>query len=241
MGALGLLAVFAGNPLTLLLAWTAIDFIELGLLINEPMPNAVRSQVVLAFSARFTGSLVLIAAIVAARAGDALLTFESIPTSSALLLLLSAGLRLGVLPLHLPFLQGLPARRGLGTMSRLVPAAASLVLLARVSVTIATSGQPFPYAPYLLILSGLAALYSGISWFTAANELEGRPAWVLGFSSLSIASAVRAQPGASLAWGVAAVFSGGLLFLSSARDRQISWITLLGLFGFFFLSPWSCS
>jgi len=62
--------------------------------------------------------------------------------------------------------------------------------------------------------------------------LEGRPFWMLGMASLALASALRAQPGASLAWGIALLFSGSVLFLTSARHPNLLFILILGLLGF---------
>ena len=109
-------------------------------------------------------------------------------------------------------------RRGLGTSLRLVPAAASLVLLVRTAYT----GVPDPWRPYLLALVGLSALYGAILWFTASDELSGRPFWILGMIAFVVASAVCGVPEASLAWGLACIFSGGLLFLLSARHPQLA-------------------
>lgn len=227
LAALGILAVLAGNPLTLLLAWTAIDLFELLILLVQVKPSALRERVVIAFSARVLGSVLLTAAAMVARSEGQVLTFAIMPAQSGVFLLLAAGLRLGVLPLHLPFLQDLPLRRGMGTMVRLAPPAAALVLLART----ATAGGETLMSPILLGLTGLAALYGSAAWVFARNELEGRPLWILGGCALAVAAAIRGQPAASLAWGLAVLFSGGLLFLSSARDRGLTWLTLAGLLG----------
>lgn len=185
----------------------------------------------LAFSVRVLGSVLLIAAGVVAWSDNQTLTFAITSPQPILLMILAAGLRLGVFPLHLPFLQELPLRRGLGTIIRLVPAVTAFVLLGRMAFALEQAGVKVLFAPVLLGLTGLAALFSGASWLIAADELEGRQAWILGMGSLVIASTIRAQPAASLAWGLAAVFSGGLLFLSSLRDRRLSWLPLLGLVG----------
>jgi hypothetical protein len=228
LAALGLFTTLAGNPLTLLMGWMAIDIVELLILFAQVKESNVRERVMIAFTARVLGSVLLMVAGVITRAvtGEAL-TFAVIPPSAGLFLLLAAGLRLGVLPFHLPFLHDLPLRRSLGTMTRLVPAAAALVLLART----ATADQISPLSSILLGLTGLAAVYSGITWMLAKDELEGRQAWILGMASLAMASAIRMQPTASLAWGIAAIFSGGLIFLSAIRDRRLLWITLLGVWG----------
>jgi hypothetical protein len=228
---LGILAVFSGNSLTLLLTWTAIDLFELVVLLWQVTPSHMRERVVVSFTARVFGSGLLVAAVLVASSAGENLTFAVIPPQVSLLLLLAAGLRLGVLPLHLPFLQEPPLRRGLGTLLRLVPAAAALVLLARTALAISEHGGTLPWLPFLLALSGLAALYGAVAWVFAPDEHSGRPAWLLSMASFSVASALRGQPSASLAWGIAALFSGGLLFFSSARDRRLEWLTLLGLFG----------
>jgi hypothetical protein len=232
LGALGLFAVLAGNPLTLLLAWMAIDLAELLILLAQLVQSTVRERVVIAFSARVLGSLLLIGGEMAARSGGASLNFEFISSRAAIFLVLAAGLRLGVLPLHVPFLQEPRLRRGLGTMSRLVPAAASLVLLARTAEALRSAPGPVAYFPYLLGLAGLAGLYGGLAWFLAPDELEGRPAWILGMASLSLAAALRAQPAASLAWGLATLFCGGLVFLTSIHDKRLLWLSFLGLLSF---------
>jgi hypothetical protein len=48
-------------------------------------------------------------------------------------------------------------------------------------------------------------------------------------TSLSMVGAVAAQPDSSLAWGMSALFAGGLLFLSSARDKKYMILLALGL------------
>jgi hypothetical protein len=123
-----------------------------------------------------------------------------------------------------------PLRRGIGTISRLVPVAGSLVFLVRVASVGVLSSQ----APFLIFLSGFAALYAGIMWLNAATELEGRPYWILGMAALALAAAVRGQFLACLTFGLALLFAGGILFLFSARNRilvVIAYLTVLSTVG----------
>lgn len=225
--ALGILAVMAGNILTLLMTWAIIDLVELVILLKQVLNSPVRERVVVAFTGRAAGIMLVIWAGVVARSSGEGLTFTTISPQISGYFLLAAGLRLGVLPLHLPFLQELPLRRGLGTLLRMVPVAASLVLLVRS----AAAGVPAVLVPYLLFLTGLAALYGGLAWVSASDELDGRPFWILGLAALAVVSAVRAQPAASLAWGIALLLPGGLLFLISARHRYLLPLILSGLLG----------
>lgn len=229
--ALGLLAVLAANPLTLLMAWTALDLVELTVLLRQVSGSRASRQVIFVIMTRLVGSGVLIAAWIIAQTQGQVLSFAEIPPLSIFLLTLAAGLRLGILPLHLPFLQELPLRRSLGTMLRLVPVAASLVLVARLALAQENTSEPFLLSTLMLVLVGLASLFAGIVWMLAPNELEGRPAWILGTASLAVASAVRGSAEASLAWGLAAIFLGGQIFLASIRERRFSWILWIGLAG----------
>lgn len=235
--ALGIIAVLAANPLTLMLAWAALDLAEVLLLLNESLKSKIREQIVITITARLAGIFSLMIAGIIATANGQPLTFETITPSASLYLLVAAGLRLGVLPLRLPFSEELPLRRGLGSLLYLVPAATGLMLLTRT----AAAGSPQNQSVYLLALAGLAALYAGISWLTAADELDGRPFWILGLASLALASAVRAQQAATLAWGLTTMLSGGLIFLISARHRllqPIAGLGLLGLLGLPYLPSW---
>jgi hypothetical protein len=77
----------------------------------------------------------------------------------------------------------------------------------------------------------MAALYAGWMWLRASDEILGRPFWVLGMASLSVAASLRGNPTGSIGWGIMLILGGGLLFLFSARQRSILWLPLLGLWG----------
>ena len=238
LGALGILAVQAGNPLTLLIIWTAIDLAEVLILLGQASQRKELERAIAAFSARLAGSLLLVwAMIYASYLGENLL-FSQIPSQASIYLLLAAALRLGVLPFHQPYLQEVPLRRSLGTISRLVSAAASMILLTRTAIP----GVPEFLSPTILVLTGITAIYAALAWASAQNELDGRPYWILGMAAISIASTVTAQPYASLAWGVLTILSGGVLFLVSARHRYLVIILMLGMIGLTtlpFTSAWN--
>jgi hypothetical protein len=120
-----------------------------------------------------------------------------------------------------------PLRRGLGTMMRLVPAATSLILLARTAQT----GAPASQVGVLLGLSALAAFVAVYFWLNATDELEGRPFWIIGMASLSLVGAVQGEPAASLAWGLASIYGGGAIFLYSARHRFLRPLLIVSLLG----------
>jgi hypothetical protein len=225
--ALGILAVAAENPLTLVLVWSAIDLVELFAMLSSTEGEERNQGVVIAFAARVAGTGLVLWANLVSTAGGNLMNFRATPENVGIFLLIAVALRLGVFPLHLPYLKENVLRRGFGTSLRLISAAASLSLLARIP---AGAVQTF-LRPYLLILIAIAALYAGWMWLRASDEILGRPFWVLGMASLAVAASLRGNPTGSISWGVMLILGGGLLFLFSARQRSIVWLPLLGLWG----------
>ena len=227
LGGLGLLAVVADNPLSLLMVWSAIDLVELVTQLRSvdgPQPS---EKVVTAFASRVAGSGVVLWANMVSISTGSPMNFQNAPPQVGLYLLLAAGLRLGVLPLHMPYASESALRRGFGTTLRLVSAASSLVLLARIP----TASVISTFTPYLLSLAALAAIYGGWMWLRAPDELTARPYWLIGLASLAMASALRGNPVGAAAWGCALLLSGGALFLSSANHVWLSRALWIGMWG----------
>lgn len=227
MTGLGLLAVLAENPLTLMLAWVIMDLSETFMLLQRVATSEHRERVVVAFSVRLLGILVVLIANVVSASRETILVFESIPPEVSGIILIAVGLRLGVLPPHQPFFQEPPLRRGLGTIVRLIPVASSLVVLTR----LAKVGVPLNWQPFLIVAAVFGALYGSFAWSQAENELDGRPYWILGISAFVLVATIYQLPQASLAWGLALLLSGAVLFLTSYRDRIISVLVIVGFLG----------
>lgn len=227
MTGLGLLAVFAENPITLLLAWAVMDLSETLMLLLRVSTSGQRERVVVALSVRLIGILLVVIATIQSISLGKTVVFNAIPPEISGLLLLAAGLRLGVLPPHQPFFQEPPLRRGLGTIVRLTPVASSLVILAR----IASVGVPLSWQPYLLLVAVISALYGSYAWVQAPNELDGRPFWILGMATIALVSTIFQLPAATIAWGLALLMTGGILFLTSNRTRFVSILSFVGILG----------
>ncbi len=227
LSALGILAVVADNPLTLVLIWAAIDVSELITQMRVMEDPQLSERAVIAFASRVAGILVLLWAGMVSIANGQVLDFRQAPPQVGLYLVLAAGLRIGVLPLHLPYSNESTLRRGFGTGLRLISAASSLILLARIPF----SSLGSPLTPYLLILTSLAAVYGGWMWLRAPDELSGRAFWLIGMSSLAVAAALRASPIGAAAWGCAIVLTGGALFLSSEPNKWLLRALFVGAWG----------
>ncbi len=227
LAGLGLLAILAGNLLTVLLAWTALDLVEIIIWLSQVQASEGREQAVVAFAGRLAGTVGVLWASMLAHAAYLPLSLVTIPPQISTYLLVAAGLRLGIFPASSPLSQYSPSWRSQAVLLRLVPVAAILPLLVRC----ASVGAAPAWLPYLFLVAALAALYGGVSWAAASDEHSAQSYWTLGLASLALASALRAQPAASLAWGLAALLPGGLLLLAALRNRGLTLLLLVGWLG----------
>jgi hypothetical protein len=221
---LGLLAVTANNPLTLVLVWAALDITELLTILRSVESPQQSEGAVIAFSTRAAGIVLLLLADIVSIAAGKSMEFLSTPPQAGLFLLAAAGLRLGVIPLHLPYTSESTLRRDFGTTLRLVSAASSLILLARIPASSLAS----PFVPLLLILTAGAAIYGGWMWLRTPNELTGRPFLMIVIAGLAVASALRGASAGATAWGVALILAGGALFLASVQQVWLNRALLIG-------------
>jgi len=223
--ALGILAVTADNPLTLVLLWAAIDLADLISQLRIVEQPQLSERVVIAFASRVTGILILLWADMISLSNGIVLDFRAAPPQAGLYLVIAAGLRLGVLPLHLPYTNESSIRRGFGTGLRMISAGSSLILLTRIPASSLVS----PFIPYLILLIAFAGLYGAWMWLRAPDELTGRPFWMIGMGSLALAAALRANPVGAAAWSTALILAGGALFLTSAQTRWLERALLVGV------------
>ncbi len=227
LGAGGYLAVTSGSFLTLAMAWTVLDVIDFLTLITLIKTPAQVRQGLISFSARLFGTMLAIWGMISSGPAGENQIFAGISAQTGLFLLLGAALRLGVVPLHGAVADDTRTRRGLGTLLRLVVAASSLFVIGRLPANVVTPD----WAVVLLSLLALAVLYGAVQWLNAPDELSGRPFLVIVLAGLATAAAVRGRPEAVVAWGIALILSGGLLFLYHARQTSLNVLLGFGLIG----------
>ena len=228
--ALGLLALQAGTSLTMMAAWVIADLFELIYLLRLAETPEFNFRIILSYGVRMASILMLFMATMISWQSAGSFDLNAIPQNAAIFFLLAAGLRLGVLPLNLPFLQEPVLRRGGGNILRLAPVASSLVLLARLPENVLPANlEKFSWVFFALL--AIAALYAASRWLSAKDEIEGRPYWIVAWASLATVSVLNGQPQSSLPWGLTLLLPGSLLFLYYPRVQRMNFLLYFGLIG----------
>lgn len=230
IAALGLVAIQSGTSMMLIIIWAIVDILELIYLLGLAEDTQFNRRIVIAFGVRIISIMMLILAtgINWQLVGTTDLT--RIAPGAGFLFLLAAGFRLGVFPLNLPLLQEPSLRRGAGNILRMAPVAASLGLLARLPEGIITPNLS-GLLPLFHALLSIAALYGAFRWVTSQSAVTGRPYWIITWAALAAESVINGDSDASLAWGVALLLSGSLLFLYYPRIQRMNFLLHFGLIG----------
>jgi hypothetical protein len=223
IGGLSLLGILAANPLTLIIAWSMMDLIELAYSLKNAGDATSSRNIVISFSIGLAGTFLAVWAMLVSQADGLALSFTSMTPSSSQFLVLAAGLRLAVFPIMVVFRQDTLRRRGLASLLKLAAPCTSLVMLARMPAVAVSPAL----SPLLFSLAIIALLYGAVRWFTALDEIAGRPYWILALTAMALICLLQGRPDVSPAWGAAMVLGGGLLSLYSARQVRLLFIPLI--------------
>jgi hypothetical protein len=220
---LGLIAVLAENPLTLVIAWSFMDLAGLISSLNSSDDPIFSERAVFSYSARVIGTgLVLWAGILSTPSFGDPFTQPPIQQNLGVIIILGVIFRSFALFLPHPYSKDAAIRNEYEATYKLISAAATLVMLSHVKMNIST-----PLISSLLILIiAITGLISVYSWLRNPREIFNQSNWIMGLISLSISVTLMGNPLGSVAWGSACLFAGGLLFLYSHRNRVLT-VTLL--------------
>jgi hypothetical protein len=223
---MGLITIIAGNLITLLLSWMALDIFEIIFRIANAPPGSENSRITLLFSGR-VASIIPIAWAWGIAAAEGLPTeYSLLAPQLSILLSLAAILRFGLIPIHLPPMVIEFEQPRLETLLRFVPAGSALVLITRVAKT------GFDSEPALYISTGLLflGLVGSIFWISSRTKSQKMPYYLLTLVAFVLYSAINSNVIATMTWGIIMILSAGLLFLYTKRDQRLQPLIAIGLF-----------
>ncbi len=196
--AFGLLAVQSRDATTIRTAWAAIDIIEFFILFLQNRDRDRSVSLIKAYALRMVGVMLFL--------------WGTVDTT---LLIIAAGIRMVVIPAAFISEKELNLPRSVIYLLTFISPVSALIVFSRVALTIDT-----PRMTLLSVIILGIALFSGIAWFRSRDAFEGRRYWVFALGSFVVLSAIRGLLIASVAWGVAMVLSGGILFFDEKTFRR---------------------
>lgn len=219
---LGLLAIFSATPLTLVFIWAASDISEWTALVRTTDSVQASRSLTFSLATRILGMFLLLWASMLSISRGTPLRSGMVSSDIALYLALVVALRLGVLPLHLPYPRESLLRRGFGTQLRVVSVVSALVLIGYLP-SIATS-----LLWWIAVPVWITALLAAWNWLVTPNVLDGRVFWMIAGGALCILTAIVGDRDGSVAWGILTLMAGSLLFLLAFDHPLLRVVALMG-------------
>jgi hypothetical protein len=220
---ISILAAFSGNIYTLLVAWAAFDLYEFIMHLLTGSNKGNHYPLLVAYSIRICSLFILIVAGLFLRLSFGSTDLTLLDRNTSMLLLLAAGLRFwsGAIYGYNSLQKDMS---GLGIQISLASAGTSLVLLVRIAISNELSSFPW----LIPISVSLFAVYCAFIWIITKNETARRIHWILAFAALAFIATLGGNISASLAWGIALLLAGGLIFNYSLHHRALRFLVLAG-------------
>jgi len=213
--AVAMTAMLAGNLLTVAMTWTLMDIWTVVFLLRMQEDTKSIVKLMTRFAVDVGGVLLVLSAalINGAEGGSSSLTSPLTSSLAAVLLVLAALLRLGLMPPHISLTHLSYKQRGLGTLIRLLPPVAALSVLARMM----NIGVPVEAFPWLRLAGVLGIIVGGLRWSLHTDVVAARPFLVLGVSGMGVLAASLSIEGGGApiaAAGIVLLFAGAVVCLT---------------------------
>lgn len=215
LAACGLLSIASGNGLTFLITWGIIDIFEFVVLTGIINDSSKHLIAVKSLITRILGILLFILFLVL-NTSKSMGSDETVSAFGSVLLVIAAVLRMGIVPVHLPYSEEFSIRRGMGSMLRFIP------VLSVFSFFSVFNGQIFSSVQYqwLILIFTICAIFGAVSWYFSRNVLVGRPYWIFAISNLALIGFLRGAKEGLSALAVVMVIGGAGLFLVSPWPKK---------------------
>lgn len=213
--ALAMIAMLAGNLLTVVTSWILLDIWTFIVLQNLQGDKKSTSPLITRLAINGGGVLLVLAValIEGSAGGSSSLTSPLTSPKAAVLLALACLFRLGLLPPYIGQLQLPTGQRGLGTLFQLLPPVVALAVLARMLNT----GIPGEALPWLRLAGGIGVIVGGLRWSMSTNISAAHPFLILGVSGIGVLVSSISPTGQSaplVAAGFLLLLAGAIIYLS---------------------------
>jgi len=236
---LAMLAIMAGNLLSVAILWMIIDLVSFLYLVARVEDAAGAQTLVGRLAIDMSSTLLALAAAAASFAGTLELPFGARPGPlfPTAFLVLAVLLRLGLFPLHFTTSPLPQVRRGLGAIMRILSPAAAMAVLAR------TLGDAIPagVSPWLLLAGAIGGAIGSVRWFLAPDPVSGRTSLILAIAGVGVLGTVNNPFGPAYALAASAAVMVSVAVIASLTELRTPWHRLFPVFACVLLIglPWT--
>lgn len=216
ISAFGLMSILSASGLTFLLTWVMIDIAEFAVLTIILKEEAKHQIAVTSFFTRTIGIFLLILVLVLQSRDNLFPSGNETASIYGILIILVAILRMGIIPIHIPYSEDPKIRRGIGSILRFTP------ILSVFSFLFVFGPQEYSRSQniWLVIILTIAAVFGAISWYLAENKLVGRPYWIFTLGCLALLGYIRSSTGLIIGLAAMMLAGGTVLYLPSPQTRK---------------------
>ena len=212
--AIGYLSVSADDLTFVIYGWVIFDGIDLLTRYLQTRPGRISRGYVTAIAVRFVGTILAASSLAYSSADPGLSGEMFISSRAGIFLMLSCGLRMGILPISQPYSEMSSSRVGLGTMLRLVSVLTVMPVLSRIPMTAVSPNL----AIILSLAGGFASLVGAVGWLLSENTFTGNTYFALALCGMAFVSSLHGNQAALTAWGVSLALTCASLSLYQIRN-----------------------
>jgi hypothetical protein len=221
--AIGLLAVSSNDPISLVIAWTILDFFEIVLATKNLKSNERKSISNLRLTGRLAGTLIVIWAFAINLQGRKIPGFEILSPQTSVLVLLAVFLRTMSIERDKNQNNENHQQQAHSTIQYLISTAASLCLLIKVPKW-PSAGE---FLPEIIILLLLFALLNAYRWFRSSEpHIQRQTLTAVIFSAASL-GVLTGNSSSTSAWIGLLLADVGFIYLYTLRNKRLLWLGII--------------
>lgn len=219
-----LIACMAGNLILIIIAWLALDLLDILIRIKNGENNRLPGQNIIWFSLKIFSIILLIWGIGLSLTLDHSIDLQNISPQVSFFVILTTGTRLLIMPNGQQYAIEDKHLKRFFILLSVCPIISYLMLLTRTN----TLGMSSDQIAIFISITSIIALYSSIRWAITKNIIVGQGRWIIALSIFTLVSVLLNKTSASISWSMGLILSGSVIFLIPTHDRKLLIFNLLG-------------
>ncbi len=221
-------AAASGGIWPLIFCWMAFDIIDLICLFAINQKLEPDQTILMTAAIHLLGTLLAAVSLAVSQSEATTASIGFVSKNGSKILLVACALRLGIIPLHQPYVNMSHYQLGLGTMLSVSSTVTVLPILSRVSLEML---EP-RLAVVLSVFTGIASLIGALGWILAQDSFHGSAYFLVAAAGLAFTSILRDQQQAAVLWGISLILTAVPLILFNSKNPVLKVLPVLIVLAF---------